>query len=231
MAAGLGADRGEGFHLGAVLAHVLATGATEGDQVARNLAGIGTQLVLDGKDVATRNRPIREVGLGRAGLHLLEADRQGALDLTALYRGARQIEGTGTGGAGIVDVEHRNGGAADTVQGSLAAGGVAVDVAGKRHLHLVVVQSGILQRQAHGVAAHLDVAGARSRLGEGDHADAGYYYLVAHAGLQTCLKRGFMALVARNIAADMRRPGHGARISSCTNRFMEGGGLGATPGG
>ncbi|MNQ62337.1 hypothetical protein D3C85_766780 [compost metagenome] len=53
MATGLGADRGKGAHLRAVLAHVFATGAAEGDQVARDVTGIAAQFVLDRQVVAT----------------------------------------------------------------------------------------------------------------------------------------------------------------------------------
>ncbi|MND70352.1 hypothetical protein D3C80_618540 [compost metagenome] len=153
---------------------MFAPGTAEGDQVARDLTGVSAQLILDRQVVATRQRTVVEVGAGRPWAHLFEPDCQGAFDLAAFHGGACQIKGAGTRCTGIVDVEHRNGRAPYPVQHGLAARGIAVDVAGERHLHLVVVKAGIGKRQAHGLGTHLDVARARARLGERDHADPGY---------------------------------------------------------
>ncbi|MNO65181.1 hypothetical protein D3C76_559260 [compost metagenome] len=174
MAAGLGADRGEGAHLSAVFAHVLTAGTAEGDQVARDVTGVATQFILNRQVIATGQRTVIEVGAGRPRTHLLEADRQGAFDLAAFDGGTGQEQRAGAGGAGIVDVEHRNRRAAHPVQHGLAASGVAVYVTGKRHLHLVIAQAGIGQCQAYRFGPHVDVARARARFAERDHADAGY---------------------------------------------------------
>ncbi|MOA13749.1 hypothetical protein D3C78_1338120 [compost metagenome] len=180
MAAGLGADGSERAHLRTVLAHVLAPGTAEGDQVARDFTGIAAQLILDRQVFATRQRTVVEIGAGRAWTHLLKPYRQSALDLTALHRGTGQVKGARAGGAGVVDVEHRNRSAPDPVQRRLTAGGIAIDVTGEGHLHLVVVKAGIGQRQAHGLGPHVDVAGTVAWFTERDHADPGYEYMFTH---------------------------------------------------
>ncbi|MDT4838661.1 hypothetical protein FQZ97_724230 [compost metagenome] len=181
VTAGLGANGGEGFHLGAVLLHVLAAGTTEGAQGLRQVGDIGGQVFHHVDDAGAGTRTVIPVGFQGAGLHLLEAQRQGAIDLAALHGGTGQVQGSGAGGAVVVDVDYRDTGAAHFVESGLAAGGVTVYVAGERHLYLVVAQAGILQRQAHGFGAHVGVARAGARLGEGDHADAGNDNFLAHA--------------------------------------------------
>ncbi|MCY1433985.1 hypothetical protein D9M71_500290 [compost metagenome] len=187
MAAGLGADRGEGFHLGAVLLHVLAAGATEHVQGHRQALHVTGDLVGDADELVHGRRTVVPVALQRARLHLLEAQGDGALDGAAFDGLARQEQGAGAGGAVVVDVEDRDAAHADFVQSSLAAGGVTVDVTDIGLLDQLVVQAGVLQRQAGGFGAHLDVGAAGARLDEGDHADTGNVgflrHLVLHAWL------------------------------------------------
>ncbi|MNN04654.1 hypothetical protein D3C81_1173840 [compost metagenome] len=160
---------------------MLAAGTTEGAQGLRQVGDIGGQVFHHVDDAGAGTRTIIPMRLQCAGLHLLEAQRQGAIDLAALHGGTGQVQGSGAGGAVVVDVDHRDTGAAHFVQGSLAAGGVTVDIAGEGHLYLVVAQTGIFQRQAHGFGAHVGVARARARFGEGDHADPGNDDFLAHA--------------------------------------------------
>ncbi|MNV05203.1 hypothetical protein D3C71_955300 [compost metagenome] len=180
VAAGLGADRGEGLHRGAVALHVLSTGAAETPQGLRDVRGIGGQRFEYVQEACARAGTVIPMRSQRAGLHLLEAQRQGALDLTAGHGGAGQIQGSRTGGAVVVDVDHRNTGQADLVQGGLATGGIAEHVAGEGHLDLVVANTGVLQRKAQGLCAHFGVGRAGARLAERNHADAGNDNFVAH---------------------------------------------------
>ncbi|MNC35798.1 hypothetical protein D3C75_842930 [compost metagenome] len=85
MTAGLGADRGEGAHLRAVLLHVLATGAAEHPQGTRDIH-VGGQFV-DHRlgHVCGGARAVVPVAFQGAGLHLLETERQGAIDRPAFH--------------------------------------------------------------------------------------------------------------------------------------------------
>ncbi|MCY1290654.1 hypothetical protein D9M70_398090 [compost metagenome] len=198
MTAGLGADRGEGFHLGAVLLHVLAAGATEHVQGHRQALHVTGDLVGDADELVHGRRTVVPVALQRARLHLLEAQGDGALDGAAFDGLARQEQGAGAGGAVVVDVDYRNAGHADFVEGGLAAGGVTVDVADVSLLHEVVVQAGILQRQTGSFGAHLDVGAAGARLDEGDHADTGNVGFLRHLVLHASLFVLLWSLVERS---------------------------------
>ncbi|MNO59511.1 hypothetical protein D3C76_501000 [compost metagenome] len=160
---------------------MLVTGTAEGAQSTRQVRLLGGQVMHDRLEARAGFRAVIPVGFQRAGLHLLETEGKGAIDLAALHGGTGQVQGGGAGGAVVVDVDHRDTGAAHFVQGGLATGGVTVDIAGEGHLYLVVAQAGILQRQAHGFGAHVGVARAGARFGEGDHADPGNDDFLAHA--------------------------------------------------
>ncbi|MNG29929.1 hypothetical protein D3C84_1154400 [compost metagenome] len=69
------------------------------------------------------------------GLHLLEAQGQGAFHRTAFHGLARQEQGAGTGRAVVVDVDDRDTAQADFVQGRLARSGVAIHVTDIGLLH------------------------------------------------------------------------------------------------
>ncbi|MNL28571.1 hypothetical protein D3C87_1502190 [compost metagenome] len=179
MAAGLGADGGEGFHAGAVLLHVLATGTAEGFQGTRQV-DIAGQVFHDVDEIGAGLRAVIPVRLERAGLHLLETQCQHAIGLTALHGGTGQVQGGRTGGAIVVDVDDRDRRAPHFIECRLAAGGIAIDITGKGHLHLVIVDAGIFERQAHRRGSHVGVAGACTRLREGNHADPGNYGFFTH---------------------------------------------------
>ena len=74
---------------------------------------------------------VGELGAERALLHLLEADREHALGRAARDRLAREVQRRRAGRAVVVHVDDRDAGEADLVDRRLAAGGVAVDVAGE----------------------------------------------------------------------------------------------------
>ncbi|MNN29732.1 hypothetical protein D3C81_1433490 [compost metagenome] len=181
MTAGLGADCSEGAELSAVLLHVLATGAAKHQQCTRHIGDIGSQLVDHALGhVRGGTRAIIPGAFKGTGLHLFETERQGTLDRTTFHGLARQEQGAGAGGAVVVDVDHRDAAHAHFVECGLATGGVTVDVAGIGLLNQVVIQAGILQGQANGLGAHLDVGAAGARLDERDHADAGNVRFLRH---------------------------------------------------
>ncbi|MNP20300.1 hypothetical protein D3C76_1128660 [compost metagenome] len=199
MAAGLGADGGEGFHLRAVLLHVLATSAAEEHQRARHAGAFRESFGSGAIGFAHGLFAIGPDALQRAWLHLFETEGQGAIDSAAFHGLARQEQRGGAAGAVVVDVDHRDTGHAHFIQGGLAAGGIAIDVAGIGLLDQLEVQAGILQRQAHGLGAHLDIGLAGAGLGERDHANAndiGFLrHLLLHAQLtvsRTAVDPGFL---------------------------------------
>ncbi|MNZ75395.1 hypothetical protein D3C78_938700 [compost metagenome] len=180
MAAGLGANGGEGFQFGAVLLHVRHAGAGElADGVAANV-DVANQLVDQVVGALQGRGAVGPHGLQRTRVHLLEAEGQGAVHGAALHGLAGQEQGGGAGGAVVVDVDHRDAGHADAVHGLLAAGRIAIDVTGVSLLDIGKLQAGIGQRQADRLLAHHVVGLAGARLGELDHADASDEYLVAH---------------------------------------------------
>ena len=78
VAAGLGADGGEGGERGAVALHVLLARAAEVAQREREV-DIAGQLVGLGVELVEGAGAVGEVGAERAGLHLFEAERQDAV--------------------------------------------------------------------------------------------------------------------------------------------------------
>ena len=182
VAAGLGADLGEGVERGAVFFHVGQAGAAEVAQRQRDLR-LADQFVGDGVERIERARAVGEHRAERARAHLLEAEHQHAVGGAAGDRLARQEQRGRAGRAVVVDVDDRDAGHADLVQRLLAAGGVAVDVAGVGLLDVVVADAGVVQRLARGQGAHLVVRRAGARLGERDHAHAGDEYFAAHCAL------------------------------------------------
>ncbi|MDT4847932.1 hypothetical protein FQZ97_820090 [compost metagenome] len=180
MPAGLGADRREGLHLGAVLLHVLLAGATEQAQGVGHACAFREHATCHVHALAVGRRTIGPMVLQRARLHLLEAEGQRAIDHAAFHRLTGQPERRGTAAAVVVDVDHRDAGQAHFIERRLAAGGVAVDVAGIGLLHQLVVDAGILQRQADGFGTHLDIGTALAGLGKRDHADTGNVDFLRH---------------------------------------------------
>ncbi|MCY1289975.1 hypothetical protein D9M70_390930 [compost metagenome] len=182
VTAGLGADSGKGAQLGAVLLHVLTTGATKLAQRHgyADRDGVGGQLVHHAQVFAHARRAIIEYRTQCAGLHLLEAQGQGAFDRPAFHCLASQVQGGRAGGAVVVDVNHRHATHADFVERRLAAGGVAVDVADIGLLDQVVVQACVFQGEAGRFSAHLDVGATGTGLQERDHADPGNIRFLRH---------------------------------------------------
>ncbi|MCY1368910.1 hypothetical protein D9M69_559220 [compost metagenome] len=163
------------------------------------------------------------------GLHLLEAQGQGALDRAAFHSLACQEQCAGAGGAVVVDVHHRHTAHADFVERRLAAGGVAVDVADIGLLHQVVVQAGVLQRQAGGLSAHLDVRATGTRLEKRDHANPGNIRFLRHHNLHNELSllrlSGFWFRRPEQTAPAYLRSGYGLYPLGTGGSRVGGGGM------
>ncbi|MNF84210.1 hypothetical protein D3C84_665600 [compost metagenome] len=198
MAAGLGADHGEGFQFGAVLLHVGVAGTGELADRSRQV-GHADQLVGQLQGAFGGRCTIGPGGFQGTGVHLLEAEGQGAVHRAACHGLAGQEQCRGAGGAVVVDVDQRDAGHADPVQGFLPARGVAVDVAGIGLLDVTEVQAGIGQGLANRLFAHDVVGLVGARLLERDHADAGNEYFLAHGSFPCCC-RGIRAF-ARSFRA------------------------------
>ena len=180
VAAGLGADLGEGFQLGAVALHVFLAGAAEVAQRQRQVRALRAQFVAQGVELGERVRPVVPDRAQRARLHLFEADRQHALGHAAGNRLARQVQRARAGRAVVVDVDDRNAGHAHFVEGPLAGGGVAVDVAGVGLLHVLVANACVRQGEPDGLGAHVEIRRARARFRERDHANPGHQNVLCH---------------------------------------------------
>ncbi|MNT06206.1 hypothetical protein D3C72_1408620 [compost metagenome] len=115
-----------------------------------------------------------------AGLHLLEAQGQGALHRPAFHGLASQVQGSGTRGAVVVDVHYRYAAHAHFVECRLAAGGIAIDISDISLLNQVIVQSCVFQCLASGFSAHFDIRPTGPRLQERDHTNPGNVRFVRH---------------------------------------------------
>ena len=171
VTAGLGADLREGLHFGAVFLHMGEPGAAEIAQRKRD-AGRVDQRVGERIELLERARPVGVDRAQRAGLHLLEAEREHAIGRAGSDRLARQKQRRRAGRAIVVDVDDRNPGHAEVVDRALSGGGVAVHVSRVGLLDELVADAGVGERAAPRLGAHLMIARARSRLGEGNHPNA-----------------------------------------------------------
>ena len=126
-----------------------------------------------GRVLVERVRAVGVLDAERAGLHLLEADRERAVGDAALDRLAREEERGRAGRAVVVDVDDRDAGQAELVERALAVGRVAVAVARVGLLDVVVGDAGVGERL---LARLLRPVGVVALLGAGlvelGHADA-----------------------------------------------------------
>ncbi|KAK1841186.1 hypothetical protein CCHR01_16172 [Colletotrichum chrysophilum] len=164
-------DLGKVLGLGAVLLHVLAAGVAEhlgGAGGVCDAAGLGHH--LDGG--AGGVLAVVEEALQAAGHHLLEADDQHAVGGAGGDKGAGHGEAGAAGGAVVVDVVDGDGGHAELVEDALAAGAVAIAVAGDALVDVVVVDLGVEHGLDAGLEAQLRVVDLAAGLDELCHADA-----------------------------------------------------------
>ena len=129
----------------------------------------------------------------RARHHLLEAQRQRAVDGSAFDRLPREKERGRSGRAIVVDVADRNAGHADAVKRLLAGRGIAIDVAHIGLLHIRVRDAGVGERIDGGGGPHDVVGVARAGLGERDHADSCHENLLLHTAHFTGSRNAFPA--------------------------------------
>ena len=169
MTARLGADLGEVLQGRPVLVHVSEARAAE---ITQGQGKIDIdQLAAGGVEVLEGVDAVGEDGSDRAWPHLLETERQGAVDRAALDRLARQEQGAGPRRAVVVDVDDRDARHAGLVDGALTRTALAENIADVGLLDLVVGDPAILEGQAGRRATHDVVVFALARLGERDHPD------------------------------------------------------------
>ncbi len=210
----LGADLRERLELRPVLLHVRQAGSAEVADRERHVRRADERVGL-AVEIVERRRAIVEMRAERAGRHLLEAQRQRAVDDAALDRLPREEERRGAGRAVVVDVEDRDAGHADVVERLLARRGVAVHVADERLLHVDVRDAGVGQRRRAPPPAPIDVVGlARARLRERDHSDAGDKDLATHRSV-LCRQRRAASL--RRLVRHSSTPG--AHFTGFATRF------------
>ncbi|MNZ88041.1 hypothetical protein D3C78_1069230 [compost metagenome] len=157
-------------------------GAAEVAQRQRD-SGLADQFVGGQVEVLEGAGPVAEEGAEGARAHLLETQCQGAFRRTAAHGLVGQEQGAGTGGAVVVDVDHRDARHADFVERALAGSGVTVDVAHIGLLDLVVLHTGIGQRGAQGGSRHLGIGRIGAWLDEGDHANPDHIDVATHGAV------------------------------------------------
>ena len=141
----LPADPGVVVGVGAVLLHVVAAGVAE--HLRRRRRGLGVaDLEHPHRVLVERVGAVGVLDPEAARLHLLEAEREGAVDEAALDRLAGQEQRRGAGRAVVVDVDDRDPGQAELVERPLAVGRVAVAVAGVGLLDVLVGDAGVGER-------------------------------------------------------------------------------------
>jgi hypothetical protein len=107
-----------------------------------------------------------------AGVHLLEADDEDAVRAAVGDDVAADVQAGGAGGAVVVDVVDGDLGHAELVEDALAAGGVAVAVAGDTLVNIVVADMGVEHGLDTGLETELGVVNLSARLDELGHANA-----------------------------------------------------------
>jgi hypothetical protein len=151
-------------------------------------------------EIVERRRPVIEFGGERAGRHLLEADRERAIDGAGAHRLPRKKECRGSGRAIVVHVDDGNAGHADPIERFLPRGRIAVHVTGECLLHVAIVEARFGKRVGDCARRHHVVGFARAGLGERDHADTGDDDIATHGS-------SGIELFRRCASASIRGPG------------------------
>lgn len=121
---------------------------------------------------ASRTLPVLEVALQATAHHLLEPDDQHAVRRSVGDEGPAHVQARGSRGAVVVDVVDGDLGHAELVEDTLAAGGVAVAVAGYALVYVVVRDLCVEQGLDTGFEAELCVVNLPAGLDEFGHAHA-----------------------------------------------------------
>ena len=119
---------------------------------------------------------IGEDGAECAGLHLLEAERENAIERPRSDRLPRQEQRGRTRRAIVVDVDDRNTGHSDRVKRSLTTGRVAIDISDIGLLDQAVIEAGVAQRQPGRFRPHHMIRRVGAGFDKRDHADTGHIY-------------------------------------------------------
>ena len=130
-----------------------------------------------------------EEALEAAGHHLLEADDHDAVGGARGDQLPRHGQAGAAGGAVVVDVVDGDLGHAELVEDALAAGAVAVAVAGNALVDVVVVDLGVEQGLDAGLKAELrvvDLAAGLDELGHAHAGDVGGLLLLGSHGVVGC---------------------------------------------
>ena len=141
----LPADPGVVVGVRAVLLHVVAAGVAEHLRCRRRLLRVA-DLEHPHRVLVERVGAVGVLDAEAARLHLLEAERERAVDEAALDRLAGQEQRRGAGRAVVVDVDDRDPGEAELVERALAVGRVAVAVAGVGLLDVLVGDARVGER-------------------------------------------------------------------------------------
>src|SRR4051812_37947424 len=170
---------------GAILAHVLAARCGEHPRCdgERELVDLRQRL-----DVTPQRRlTVLCTALQRAGLHLLEAERDRAVDEATADRLRGQEQRRRTRRAVVVDVGDRDARHAQFVKGTVARRGVNRAVTDEALLHLGIVDAGIPERFRARFSRHIGVVPplAAARLLELRHPDPDHKNLVWHVTTET----------------------------------------------
>jgi len=154
-----------------VLLHVLAAGVAEhlrGAWGVGDAPGLGHHLASGAGWVL----PVVPEALEGARVHLLEADDEDAVCAAVGDLVAGDVQAGRAGRAVVVDVVDGDLGHAELVEDALAAGAVAVAVAGHALVDVVVVDLRVEERLDTGLEAELSVVDLAAGLDELGHADA-----------------------------------------------------------
>lgn len=179
----------------AVLFHVFAAG------VAKHLGGAGGRLEAASLDHHVDRRAdgvlaVVEEALQAAGHHLFEADDEDTVGGAAGHKRAAHGQTCAAGRAVIVDVVDGDLGHAELVEDALAAGAVAVAVAGNALLDVVVADLGVKHGLDSGLEAELGVVDIAAGLDELGHAHAqdvdGLLLLGGHGCGYVCCRFNFI---------------------------------------
>src|SRR4051794_14631895 len=177
------ADAGEGLGLHAVALHVLAPGVAE--HLGRGRGRCEAALRDHRLHVLVHgDGPVLVLDAEAALLHLLEAERHAAVRDAALDELLHEVERGRARGAVVVDVHDGDAGEPEPVERALPGGRVAVAVADRGLLDLVVGDACVGERLRAGLVGHVRVVPVlRPRLLELGHADPDHEHLAPHSSL------------------------------------------------
>lgn len=164
-------DLCEIWSLSSVLLHVLTTCVSEHLGCAW---GVGDTAGLGHHTASGAGRVLAVVPerLERSWVHLLESNNHHAVSSSVRDDITGEVKTGGAGRAVVVDVVDWDLGHAELVENALAAGGVAVAVAGDTLVDVVVVDLGVEKGLDSSLEAELGVVDLSARLNKLGHADA-----------------------------------------------------------